>query len=213
MNYDWRTLILAGPAIIFSLTVHEYFHARIAFFFGDTTARDAGRLTLNPLAHLDFLGTIMLVVSGFRFGWAKPVPVNPFALHNHRQSEFWIAAAGPLSNLGLALLAGTAFRLVGNAAIPQPLMPLIYMLWFMIICNISLAFFNLLPVFPLDGSHIFRNLLPERYGPMMDEIERYSPMVLMLLILSGFVMKTSILMVILGPFIKATVYLFSGIRM
>jgi Zn-dependent protease len=213
MNYDWRTLILAGPAILFSLTVHEYFHARIAFHFGDTTARDAGRLTLNPLAHLDLMGTLMLVISGFRFGWAKPVPVNPYFLQGHRSSQFWIAAAGPLSNLGLALLAGTAFRLIGDTAVPHSLMPLIYMLWFMIICNISLAFFNLLPISPLDGSHIFRHLLPEQYGPLMDQVERYSPMVLMVLIASGFIMKFSILMFILGPFIKGTVYLFSGIRM
>lgn len=213
MSGDWRTWILAGPALLFSLTVHEYFHARVAFHFGDTTARDAGRLTLNPLAHLDFMGTIMLVITGFRFGWAKPVPVNPYFLRGGGKTEFWIAAAGPLSNLGLAFLSGIVFRLVGDWAIPQKFLPLMYMLWFMIIGNVSLAFFNLLPIAPLDGSHIFRHLLPDRYGPVMDQIERYSPIVLMALILSGFVMKFSILMFILGPFIKGAVYLFSGLRL
>jgi len=213
MNYDWRTWILAGPALIFSLTVHEYFHARMAYHFGDTTARDAGRLTLNPLAHLDFMGTLMLVITQFRFGWAKPVPVNPYFLRGGGKTEFWIAAAGPLSNLGLAFLSGLVFRLIGDWAIPQKFMPLIYMLWFMIIGNVSLAFFNLLPIAPLDGSHIFRHLLPARYGPTLDRIEQYSPMVLMALILSGFVLKYSPLMFILGPFIKVSVYLFSGVRM
>jgi Zn-dependent protease len=213
MNYDWRTWILAGPALLFSLTVHEYFHARMAYHFGDTTARDAGRLTLNPLAHLDFMGTLMLVITGFRFGWAKPVPVNPYFLRGGGKTEFWIAAAGPLSNLGLAFLSGLIFRLIGDWSIPEKFMPLIYMLWFMIIGNVSLAFFNLLPIAPLDGSHIFRHLLPARYGPALDQIERYSPMVLMVLIMSGFVLKFSVLSFILGPFIKVAVYVFSGVRL
>ena len=103
MGLDLRTIIIAAPVIIFSLTVHEYFHAWTAYRCGDPTAKDMGRLTLNPLAHLDVFGTLMLFLSHFRFGWAKPVPINPYNLKNLRRDDFWISAAGPLSNLALAL--------------------------------------------------------------------------------------------------------------
>ena len=198
--------IIAAPAILFSLTVHEFSHAWTALRFGDTTARDMGRLTLNPLAHLDFFGTIMMFISGFRFGWAKPVPVNPYNLRNPRVADFWISAAGPLSNLGLAFIFGMIFRIVDfmNIVLPEAG---IMLLFFLITINVSLAFFNLLPLFPLDGSHILRNLLPPKYGPTLDQFERFAPFVLILLIVVGG------FWIILGPFISLTVYLFSGIQL
>jgi len=201
-----RRAIIAAPAILFSLTVHEYFHAWTALRFGDTTARDMGRLTLNPLAHLDFFGTIMMFLSGFRFGWAKPVPVNPWNLKNPRVADFWISAAGPLSNFGLALIFGLFFRVIvaTNVNLPEAAYMLLF---FLITINVSLAFFNLLPLFPLDGSHILRNLLPPRYGPTLDQIERFAPFVLIILIMVGG------FWIILGPFISITVYLFSGIQL
>ncbi|MCP4570427.1 MAG: site-2 protease family protein [FCB group bacterium] len=210
---DVKTAILAAPVIIFSLTVHEYFHAWTANKFGDSTAKDMGRLTLNPLAHLDVFGTLMLFMSNFRFGWAKPVPVNPYNLRNLRHDDLWISAAGPLSNLGMALIAGTIIRILNGLGIFYQYEALSMILFYMVMINVSLAFFNLLPIYPLDGSHIFRNILPERYGPTIDQIERVSPMILMFLILSGFMFGFSVLWLILGPFIKLFVLLFSGITL
>ncbi|MBN1212391.1 MAG: site-2 protease family protein [candidate division Zixibacteria bacterium] len=196
---------MAAPAILFSLTVHEFFHAWTALKFGDTTARDLGRLTLNPLAHLDLFGTIMMFASGFRFGWAKPVPVNPMNLRNHRVADFWISIAGPLSNMGLGLIFGLIFRMLDNMAIHVP-EAVVMFLFFMVMINVSLAFFNLIPVFPLDGSHILRSILPERYENTLDQLDRIGPFILIILILVGG------FWIILGPFVSFFVRLFSGIH-
>ncbi len=195
--------IIAAPAILFALTVHEFFHALIAYRFGDMTARNAGRLTLNPLAHLDFFGTIMLFLSGFRFGWAKPVPVNPFNLRHPRVADFWISFAGPLSNLGLGIVFGLAFRAVTSmeSNLPEP----VYLFLILsVMINVSLAMFNLIPLYPLDGSHILRNLLPVEMEAGYDNIQRFAPVLLMLLIVFGA------FSIILGPFISFFVRLFSG---
>jgi Zn-dependent protease len=213
MGYDIKTIILAAPVIIFSLTVHEFFHAWTAYKRGDPTAKDMGRMTLNPLAHLDIFGTLMLFMSNFRFGWAKPVPVNPYNLRNYRRDNLWISAAGPLSNLGLALIAGIIFRIMNGIGMIGQFEAIDTVLFLFLIINTSLAFFNLLPLYPLDGSHIFRSLLPEEYGPTLDRIYRVSPMILIFLILSGFMFKVSIIWLILGPFIKAFIYLFSGLNL
>ena len=198
--------IIAAPGILFALTVHEYFHAWSALKFGDPTARDQGRLTLNPLAHLSVLGTLMMFMSGFRFGWAKPVPVNPFNLRNPRVADFWISAAGPLSNLGLGLIFGLIFRTVTSMTVELP--DAIYMfLFFSVMINVSLAFFNLIPLFPLDGSHILRNVLPPSYGNTLDQIDRISPIILIALIMFGG------FWIILGPFVRLFVYIFSGIKL
>ncbi len=202
----WQKAIIAAPAILFSLTVHEYFHAWTALRFGDTTARDMGRLTLNPMAHLDILGTIMMFLSGFRFGWAKPVPVNPFNTRNPRMADFWISAAGPISNFGLAFIASMIFRAIISTNTPMPEAVHLF-LFFMIMINVSLAFFNLIPLFPLDGSHILRAILPPRYEATLNQFDRISPFLLLgLILIGGF-------WFILGPFITAVVYLFSGIRL
>jgi len=211
MTADIRTIIIAAPVIIFSLTIHEYFHAWSANKLGDPTAKDMGRLSLNPLRHLDVFGTLMLFLSNFRFGWAKPVPVNPYNLRNLRRDDLIISAAGPLSNLGLAFIAGTIYRLMGGANLLSINEAFFLMIQLLIFINVSLAFFNLLPIYPLDGSHIFRNLLPESYGPFLDRFEQIAPMVLIFLIMSGFIFGQSLIWMILGPFIRAVVFLFSGI--
>jgi len=212
MGLDLRTIVLVAPVIIFSLTIHEFSHAWMANRFGDSTAKNMGRLSLNPLAHLDFFGLIMLFVSNFRFGWAKPVPVNPYNLRNYRHDDFWISAAGPLSNLSLALIAGIIFRMMNGTEMLGQVSGLDWMLFYGITINASLAIFNLLPIFPLDGSHILRNILPEEFGPTIDRIEQVSPVILMVLILSGFVLHYSILWAVLGPIVRAIVLLFSGVR-
>jgi Zn-dependent protease len=200
-----KNALIAAPAILFSLTVHEFFHAYTAFRFGDTTARDMGRLTLNPLAHLDLFGTLMMFLSGFRFGWAKPVPINPYNLRNPRVADFWISFAGPLSNLGLGFIFGILFRLgySGNINLPPGV---IQFLLFGVMINVSLAFFNLIPLFPLDGSHILKSILPARYETAFLEFDRFAPFILMfLIIIGGF-------WFILGPFITFFVHLFAGFR-
>ncbi|MEA2030182.1 MAG: site-2 protease family protein [candidate division Zixibacteria bacterium] len=198
--------IIAAPAILFALTVHEYFHAWTALRFGDTTARDNGRLTLNPLAHLDLFGTLMMFLSQFRFGWAKPVPVNPNNLRDKRRANFWISAAGPLSNLGQAFVFGTLLRLITSMDIALPVAA-IMLLRFSVIVNVSLAFFNLIPLFPLDGSHMLRSIISREHEVTLDKLQRFSPILLMILIFSG------ITWIILGPFISMFVYLFSGMRL
>lgn len=197
--------IIAAPAILFALTVHEFFHAWTALRFGDSTAKDMGRLTLNPMAHLDLFGTIMMFASGFRFGWAKPVPVNVFNLRNPRVADLWIAAAGPLSNLGLAFIFGTIFRVVTGSGFQFPEVIYVF-LYFSVTINVSLAFFNLIPLFPLDGSHILRSLMPAEYGEFFDRMDRISPIILIVLIfVGGF-------WIILGPIVRLFVYIFSGLR-
>ncbi len=182
------------PVLLLSLTVHEYFHAWSALKFGDTTARDQGRLTLYPIAHIDLMGLFVMVLSGFRFGWAKPVPVNPFNLRNPRKADFWISFAGPLSNIGLAVIFALLFRtVIGMSALQNEFV--LKLLNAGVVINLALAFFNLIPLFPLDGSHILRNLLPERHGPALDQFERFSPVILIVLVISGALWP------IIGPFV------------
>ena len=197
--------IIAAPAILFALTVHEFFHAWTAHRFGDNTARDMGRLTLNPLAHLDFFGTLMLFVSQFRFGWAKPVPVNPMNFRNARVADMWVAAAGPLSNMGLAIIFGLIFRVLAQSQMEIPEAVAIFLILSVSI-NVSLAFFNLIPLFPLDGSHILRNLLPPQYDATLDRLNAFAPIILMAFIFLGA------FSFVLGPFIRFFVQLFSGVR-
>ena len=184
--------LLAGPVILFSLTIHEYFHAWTANKYGDPTAKNMGRLTLNPLAHLDFLGTIVMVMSGFRFGWAKPVPVNLMNLRDPRMNDIWISAAGPLSNIGIALISGIIYRLLIFLGIAAP-GALFLMLQYSVFINFTLALFNMVPLFPLDGSHILRNMMGPQHEDTFNQIDRFAPFVLLLLFLSGTIW------VVIGP--------------
>jgi Zn-dependent protease len=173
--------------LVIAFTLHEYAHAWTATQFGDYTAMDAGRLTLNPLSHLDPVGTLMLILVGF--GWAKPVPINPAIIRrNNPAGVMWVSLAGPLSNLLMALAAAMPLRF-SLVDITQPsgaIFPSLgfFLLTFVLI-NITLFIFNLLPLAPLDGEKVLSFFLPRSWQPALDGIRRYSPMILLLLIFVG----------------------------
>ncbi|MBI4652991.1 site-2 protease family protein [Candidatus Kuenenbacteria bacterium] len=163
-------------AIIYALTVHEFFHAFAATFLGDNTAKDLGRLSLNPLVHLDVVGFLMLLLVGF--GWGKPVPFNPNNLKNHKWGSAIIAFAGPLSNIVSCFI----FLGVLKYLIPffnlSPSDLLIYFLNYLIIINIVLAIFNLIPIPPLDGSKILFAVLPNQFENFKISLEQNGPYIL-----------------------------------
>ena len=153
MSHDFSLMIIRIPVILIALTVHELAHGFIARKLGDDTAERQGRLTLNPIAHLDFFGTLMLFFGPF--GWAKPVPVNPMNFSNPKRDMAFVAAAGPISNIILAALTGLVFRL--GMVTPHSIFAVF--LYILFIINIGLAVFNLLPIYPLDGSRILMAFL------------------------------------------------------
>lgn len=190
MPDPWRILVLL-PGIILGLTVHEFAHGWTADRLGDPTARHAGRLTINPLAHIDVIGLLALILAGF--GWAKPVPVNPYRFRgNIRQGMLLVSLSGPAANLLLAfvlalLLAGGVGRLV-----PYGRQFLDAAIWI----NIVLAVFNLLPVPPLDGAKILAGIFPGS-EEWLYRLERYGTLILLVLLFTGIIGR--ILMVIIRP--------------
>lgn len=150
---DPMLFLIIAAAIIFAISIHEFFHAWMAYYLGDNTAKDQGRLTINPLAHLDPFGTILLFIAGI--GWGKPVPFNPYNLRNQKWGPSLVSLAGPASNFLMALFAGFSLRFLelDNSA-------LIFFLSFFVWINLILGVLNLMPIPPLDGSHIFFALFP-----------------------------------------------------
>lgn len=181
LNFD-IDMIFRIPALLLALTVHEYAHAVVADSMGDPTPRFMGRLTMNPLKHLDPVGTIMLLFAGF--GWAKPVEVNPNYFRNGRKSMMAVSFAGPGSNFLLAFMAlflSAVFSVMGYAKSG------IYTFLFWVqLYNIWFALFNLMPIPPLDGSKILLSILPGRYAYEYIKIEQYSFILLIVLVFSGF---------------------------
>jgi Zn-dependent protease len=212
------SLILIVPAILLALTVHEWAHAWTANRLGDPTARLMGRLTLNPLAHLDPVGTILILLTWF--GWARPVPVDTRHLRRPKRDLFWIASAGPISNLAQALLLGTVLRLGGEQAVavgqeflytgvvpPGVLNAVFGMAYYGFLINIILAWFNLIPVPPLDGSKIvLRFLSPEATRAYL-EFGRFGWIVLLILVFPA----RAVFWAILTPAIRLTGQILSGI--
>lgn len=174
--------------LVLSLTIHEFAHAWSADQLGDDTPRLAGRLTLNPLAHLDLMGSLMFIIAGF--GWAKPVPVNYFALRRRTPAGFMLVAlAGPFSNLLLAILASIPFRM-GLFSSTNPTAGITrtigtFLLLF-IFYNLILLFFNLLPIFPLDGEKVADFFLPPSGQDVLHRLRPYGPMILIGIILIGY---------------------------
>lgn len=168
--------------LLLSVIIHEVAHGLVARYFGDYTAQNAGRLTLNPIPHIDPVGTLflpaLLILSGspILFGWAKPVPVNPLNFKNIKFGELWTSAAGVLANLALATLGAATYHLL------TPSFPLIKTLaLFTVKINGILAIFNLLPIPPLDGSKVAESLLPARFATEYRKLQRYGFLILILL--------------------------------
>jgi Zn-dependent protease len=165
----WFSLIWTVPALLISITVHEFAHAYVAVKQGDPTPERYGRLSLNPLDHLDPIGTLMLLI--FRFGWAKPVPINPLNFIHRKSGIVWTSLAGPISNILLMILSMLLYFVLFrihwiNDGLQTFFIAMIYI-------NLALALFNLLPFPPLDGSRLITVLIPQKYSHISDFLERY----------------------------------------
>ena len=197
-----EVLILLIPVLVFALVFHEFSHAWVANQLGDPTAKYAGRLTLNPLAHLDIFGSLMILFVGF--GWAKPVPVDSRHLSNPRIDMMKIAFAGPASNLLLALISGTIIRATGYMG------ALTTMLVMFTQINIMLAVFNMIPISPLDGSQIFSGFMVHRNPDMVYKLQVYGPQILMGLILFSMFTRIPTIWLVMRPFVDFFMFLFAG---
>jgi Zn-dependent protease len=195
MNFDFlnqinfNLLIIQAPVILLSLTVHEYFHGWTANKLGDPTAELRGRLTLNPIAHLDVLGTILMFVVGF--GWAKPVPIDARNFKDPRKGTLLVAIAGPLSNLATAVIAGIILQpmipkiLTGEIAPGSIDSIAVIILVLALVYGIALAVFNMIPIPPLDGSRVMYAILPDKYLYPYSRFEPYGVIFLFGLFIFG----------------------------
>jgi Zn-dependent protease len=206
MNSIIQNIAIYALPVIFAITLHEAAHGYVAKYFGDLTAYTQGRVSLNPVRHIDPIGTILLplltlLLGGILFGWAKPVPVNFSALRRPKQDMLWVALAGPGANLFMAL--GWAFIIKLGLGLPESdfAKPMILMGEAGIKINVILMVLNLLPLPPLDGGRIAASLLPHRMSYAFSKIEPYGFMILLLLLITG------VLGTIIGPFIGITIQL------
>ena len=209
------TLISRIFVLLTAFAVHEFAHAWTADRFGDPTPRNNGRLTLNPMAHLDPMGSLMLIVVGF--GWAKPVPVNPNALARRSSAAMmWVSLAGPASNLLMALIAAIPFQLGLVSAFaaftnPGEILPSLDKLLFeFVYINLLLMLFNLIPLAPLDGEKILYYLLPISGQKFMDSIRPYGPMILLAVLFLGPLLGINIIGSIIGPPLSALISVLTG---
>ncbi len=200
------TYILFLPPILFALTIHEYSHGYIALRMGDPTAKFAGRLTFNPIKHIDIFGLLAFII--FRFGWAKPVPINPYNFTDMRKGILYTSLAGPLSNFLVAIPFGLFLRVLPMNI--NALMPLRILIEAFVVFNLILCAFNLIPIPPLDGSKVLFSLLPPRYAHIKYWLERYGFMILIGLIFFDRITGLPILWGWIGPFVNFFGQLFAG---
>ena len=201
--------VMLVPGLL-AITCHEVSHGYMAWRFGDPTARMLGRLTLNPLKHLDLIGTLMIFFVGI--GWAKPVPVVTENLHNPKKNMIWIAAAGPITNLILATFSALLLRAVvafGNPASLSPVAfiiePLVLMLAFSVYINLLLSIFNMIPVPPLDGGRVLVGLLPYRQSAAWSRLEPYGMLIIIVLIFF-----TNLFSYVISPVLNTAVHVLAG---
>jgi Zn-dependent protease len=192
--------------ILIAITVHEYFHAYSANYFGDPTAKNRGRVSLNPLKHLDPVGTIFLFLAGF--GWGKPVPINPNNLKNPKLDQLWIALSGPISNLLVAFIFAIPYKwaLISGAELSIMNSPLFIISHYIVDINIILAIFNLLPIPPLDGADIIRVIVPEK---IFYYFQKIGPPILFILLFLEFstITNFSIFSKVFSPIIETLSYI------
>jgi len=198
-----ENMIFRIPALLIALTIHEYAHARVAVWLGDDTPKVMGRLTLNPIAHLDPFGLIMLWL--FKFGWAKPVPINPNNFKNWRKGTILVSLAGPGANIMLAFFC-IVFKVILFKLqwIPYELALVIDLTYSY---NLIFAVFNLIPLPPLDGSKVLKNLLPRAQADMLEKIEPYAPFILLALV------YLNVINIIISPLYNALNFMINGIVM
>jgi Zn-dependent protease len=199
--------ILPIVILIFSVIFHEVSHGFMADLLGDPTPRLQGRLTLNPIKHIDPIGSIIVPIitslAGFTFGWAKPVIYNPYNLKNRRQGEFLIAAAGPAANLAIAIIFSLVMRLTASGA--AIMTPFLEVASYIVLINIVLAVFNLIPLPPLDGSKLFLAFLPTQYGRLRFTLERFGPIFVLLAVF--------FLWQIVSPVVPWVFQIFTGVNL
>lgn len=190
--------------LLFSVIVHEVMHGLVALKFGDSTAQRAGRLTLNPIPHIDPIGTILIPAilllsgSGILFGWAKPVPVNPLNFSNLRRGELLVSAAGILANFCLSAVAALLYHLFNS--FPETPHVVLALIRFAVTINLILGIFNLLPIPPLDGSKILMSRLPYHLAKEYEKLDKYGFLILILIMMLPFG-NGSLLQTILGTFV------------
>jgi len=191
MSYKF---LLNLPGLLLAIIIHEFSHGAVAYLLGDDTAKKAGRLTLNPFKHLDLVGFIFLLI--FKFGWAKPVPINSFNFKNRKRDTILVSLAGPFSNFIMAIIIGF---ILSSGVIANNILAniLLIALWY----NLMLGSFNLLPFPPLDGSKILASLLPTKLEFAFYKYERYLHLILIILIATNTIDK------LLGPFIETNLNL------
>lgn len=197
INETIRIISLMIVPFLFAVTIHEFMHGFAAYKLGDNTAKDAGRLTLNPISHIDPIGLLVLVLTRM-IGWAKPVPVNYYNLR-HKYGVAIVSVAGPLANLATAFLSGIILKLllVFAGSIPANIFePLLIMAKYSLMINLALFIFNLIPIMPMDGARIIWNFLPRDKAEIYESTEKYYFIIILILILSGA------LSMVLSPIIK-----------
>lgn len=189
MDLILARLALTLPIFFMAVVIHEYSHGWVAYKLGDPTAKLAGRLTLNPLVHIDAVGTLFLPIflsiihSPIIFGWAKPVPVNFFNLHNPKRDMIWVGLAGPFSNLIFAIILSMFLKL--NILAGHPL--ILLLLGMGVLINLILAIFNMIPIPPLDGSRLVMGVLPRKYAAYYSYLEPFGIIILVALLYLGIV--------------------------
>jgi Zn-dependent protease len=186
MNDTITYIVLMIVPVLFSLSVHEACHGYAAYALGDPTAKDQGRLTLNPLKHIDIFGLAVLFITRM-IGWAKPVPVDPRYFKNPRKDMLWVGLAGPASNLVLGLVFALLLNYIGPLMKGTLFYPVKVMMEIMVYINVGLAIFNLIPIPPLDGGRVIVGLLPEKMADSWAKIEPYGFIILLVLIFTKVV--------------------------